>query len=291
MFSFFFVSTDITGSPASVNSFTFVLMNSNCSFRLVLGGDPQKAINAIAKKMNVSKNNAGRLVMTEEAYFSSAAQKDAFNELGVEQFEIVATLDAVTSEICQAMDRHRYPMKDFEPGVTAPPFHPWCRSTTVPYFDEDFGQIGERTARDEEMGKTYYIPDDMNYQEWKQTFVDSSDKSGFDVVKDGSTLHYKKSKLQETASSGTIINMKIQDVTDEYLKSAIPGKGTLSFAFGYKMGSHQSEIQMAEWIHSTFGGDITLLAESNVRNVKMSDYQWRNKLWELKGGNFRKWGR
>ena len=35
----------------------------------------------------------------------------------------------------------------FEPGVTAPPFYVYCRFTTVPYFDDDFGQIGERAAR------------------------------------------------------------------------------------------------------------------------------------------------
>ena len=88
-------------------------------------------------------------------------------------------------------------MKDYQPGVTAPPFHVFCRSTTVPYFDEDFGDIGERAARDEETGKTYYIPDDMNYQNWKETFVDGGDKSGFDVVDDGSTLHYKHHKEPE----------------------------------------------------------------------------------------------
>jgi len=163
---------------------------------IMLGQDPQKAIDAIARKMNVSKNNAGRLVMTEEAYFSSAAQKDAFNELGVEQFEIVATLDSHTSEICRSMDGKRYPMKDFEPGVTAPPFHPWCRSTTVPAFDDDFGQIGERVTRDEETGKTYYIPDDMNYQEWKKTFVDGGDKSKFNFfMKDGTAHWTRKGKL------------------------------------------------------------------------------------------------
>lgn len=168
---------------------------------IMTGGDPQKAIDAIAKKMNVSKNNAGRLVMTEEAYFSSAAQEDAFNELGVEQYEIVATLDAVTSEICQSMDGQHFSMKDFEPGVTAPPFHPWCRSTTVPHFDDNFGQIGERAARDEKTGKTYYIPDDMNYQEWKKTFVDGGDKSGFTVIDDGSVLHYKKTEPEPEAES------------------------------------------------------------------------------------------
>jgi SPP1 gp7 family putative phage head morphogenesis protein len=164
---------------------------------IMLGADPQKAIDSLAKKMKTSRYNAGRLIMTEEAYFSSAAQKDCFEELGVEQFEIVATLDSHTSDICRNLDGKHFPMKDYQPGVTAPPFHVFCRSTTVPYFDEDFGDIGERAARDEETGKTYYIPDDMNYQDWKETFVDGGDKSGFDVVDDGSALHYKHHKEPE----------------------------------------------------------------------------------------------
>lgn len=164
-------------------------VHNELSRNIMLGADPQKAIDSLAKKMNTSKNNAGRLVMTEEAYFSSAAQKDCFESLGVEQYEIVATLDSHTSDICRSLDGKHFPMKDYQPGVTAPPFHVYCRSTTVPYFDEQF-DIGERAARDEETGKTYYIPDDMNYQEWKETFVDGGDKSEFDALDDGSALHY-----------------------------------------------------------------------------------------------------
>lgn len=164
-------------------------VHNELSRNIMLGADPQKAIDSLAKKMNTSKNNAGRLVMTEEAYFSSAAQKDCFESLGVEQYEIVATLDSHTSDICRSLDGKHFPMKDYQPGVTAPPFHVYCRSTTVPYFDEQF-DVGERAARDEATGKTYYIPDDMNYQEWKENFVDGGDKSGFDVLDDGSALHY-----------------------------------------------------------------------------------------------------
>ncbi len=142
---------------------------------IILGQDPQKAIDAIAKKMNTSKYNAGRLVMTEEAYFSSAAQKDCFHDLDVEKYEIVATLDSHTSDICREMDGKVFSMKDFEAGVTAPPFHVYCRSTTVPYFDENFEQVGERAARGED-GKTYYVPADMTYQKWKGTFVDGGNK-------------------------------------------------------------------------------------------------------------------
>ena len=140
----------------------------------MLGKSPDDAIKAIAAKMKTSQGQAGRLVMTESAYFSSQSQKDAFNALDVERYEIVATLDSRTSAICQDLDGHVFDMKDFEPGVTAPPFHPWCRTTTVPYFDDNFT---ERAARGED-GKTYYVDSKLNYKDWKKTFVDGGSKKG-----------------------------------------------------------------------------------------------------------------
>lgn len=157
----------------------------------ILGKAPDQAIKNIAAKMNTSKSNAGRLVMTESAYFASVSQKDAFNDLDVEQFEIVATLDSHTSEICRGLDGHVFDMKDYEAGVTAPPFHPWCRTTTVPFFDDEFN-IGERAARDEETGKTYYVPSNMTYPQWKAKFVDGGDKSGLDVVDPGDIMNTPK---------------------------------------------------------------------------------------------------
>lgn len=146
-----------------------------------LGADPQKAINDIAAKMKTSKRNAGRLVMTEAAYFSSAAQKDCFVSLGVEEYEIVATIDNHTSDICRTLDKKHFPMKDYQAGVTAPPFHVYCRSTTAPYFDDEFDVPGERAARDKD-GNTYYIPADMNYREWEKTFVDGGSKEGLEAA-------------------------------------------------------------------------------------------------------------
>lgn len=153
---------------------------------IMTGADPQKAIDAIAHDMNVSKANAGRLVMTESAYFGSLAQKDCFNDLDVEEYEIVATLDDKTSEICQEMDGQHFPMKDFEAGVTAPPFHVNCRSCTCPYFNDEFS-LGERAARDED-GEVYYVPADMTYPEWKEAFVDGGSKEGLNEVVNSDTI-------------------------------------------------------------------------------------------------------
>lgn len=139
----------------------------------ILGKSPDEAIRNMTrfvdKKFKNAKMQAGRLVMTEQAFFESTAQKDAYTMLDVEEFEIVATLDSHTSEICQTMDGKHFPMKDFQPGVTAPPFHVWCRSCTVPYFDDEWS-IGERVARGSD-GKTYFVPDSMKYPEWKKSFV------------------------------------------------------------------------------------------------------------------------
>lgn len=147
----------------------------------ILGKTPDDAVKSLEqyvdKSVKNAENAARRLVMTEQAYFHSESQKEAFKELGVEQYEIVATLDSKTSEICQEMDGQVFDMKDFESGVTAPPFHVYCRSVVAPYFPDDFGEIGQRAARDEVNDKTYYVPADMKYPEWKKAFVDG-DTSG-----------------------------------------------------------------------------------------------------------------
>lgn len=134
------------------------------------GKSPDNTIKYLSKKFNTSKAQAGNLVMTENAYFSQLAQKDCFNDLDVEKYEIVATLDSHTSEICREQDGKVYDMKDYQPGVTAPPFHNYCRSTTVPHFDDDFDLEGERAARDED-GKTYYVSDKLKYDDWYKKYV------------------------------------------------------------------------------------------------------------------------
>lgn len=135
---------------------------------IIRGDSLDQVVCSISKTMNSSKSAAGRLVMTESAFFASASQKDCFSDLGVEQYEIVATLDMKTSSICRDMDGKMFKMNDFKPGITAPPFHCWCRSCTAPYFDD---MKGTRAARGED-GKTYQVSSDIKYDDWKKVFVD-----------------------------------------------------------------------------------------------------------------------
>ena len=221
-------------------------LNTTLTQNIILGQDPQKAIDVIAQKMNTSKVNAGRLVMTEEAFFSAAAQKDCFNELDVEQFEIVATLDSRTSDICQDMDGKHFSMSQWEVGVTAPPFHVNCRTTTVPYFDDDLDSVGERAAKDEE-GKTYYIPADITYKQWRKAFVEG-DKSGLQEIKNDDTIKAKKEKseaykhIQQQCEANNVEFREVQKLSqslsaDEIIEKIAGGdmtKGSCSsLAFTY----------------------------------------------------------
>lgn len=139
-------------------------VNTQLTQMIMRGAAPDKAVKAISERFKVSKSQAGRLVMTESAAFANEARKDCFKDLGVEQYVIVETLDGETCSLCAGLDGKVYPMKEYAVGVTAPPFHPWCRGTTAPYY-EDLEGIGDRAARDSD-GKTYSVPKDMNYQAW-----------------------------------------------------------------------------------------------------------------------------
>ena len=136
---------------------------------VMTGSAPDKAIKNIVKTMETSKSNATRLVMTEQAYFTTLAQKDCFQELDVEEFEVVGTLDGITCTKCGSRDGEHYPLKYMESGVNAPPFHPYCRCTTCPYFDD---MDGYRASRNEEGKTVYKVPANMTYSEWKKAFVD-----------------------------------------------------------------------------------------------------------------------
>ena len=148
---------------------------------IIKGEPPDEIIEKISKDFNTSKYKAGRLVMTESAFFSSASKKDCFEELGVEKFINVATLDSKTSDVCKELDGTVHPMSDYKIGVTAPPFHIRCRTTTAPYFEDEY-EFGERAARNTD-GKTYYIPRNITYNEWLEKYVysDPATKKAYDL--------------------------------------------------------------------------------------------------------------
>lgn len=136
----------------------------------ITGESYQQTVDKIVAAFGVGKKSAKLLVVTESAFFTSAAQKDCFNSLGVADFRVIATLDGRTTKICRRMDGRVLPMSEFEPGITAPPFHTSCRTITCPEFSDEFELGTTRAARDQN-GKTVLIDSNILYDEWERKFV------------------------------------------------------------------------------------------------------------------------
>ena len=135
----------------------------------ITGSTLDEAVEDISKFVSDKIKNkeyvARRLLETESAAYASKAQIEAFKSIDVEKYEIVATLDLHTSEICQEMDGKVFNISDQEIGVTVPPFHSHCRTVIAPYFDDE----PTRASRDEkgEYKEVKY----MNYKEWKDQYI------------------------------------------------------------------------------------------------------------------------
>lgn len=142
---------------------------------LLRGDSPAKITTAIQKQFGVHRYKAGRLVNTETTYFNAVATKECYKDLDVEMVEIIETLDSHTCFICGGLDGKVIPISQYEPGVTVPPFHPNCRGTTAPAIDPKYA--GERAARNAD-GDVYYVPANMKYADWVQTFVNGGSKAG-----------------------------------------------------------------------------------------------------------------
>lgn len=149
-------------------------MQSEFTQAMIIGQGTADISKAIVKNMNTSYSNANRLVETELARVHSQAFMDCMAELDVDAVEILATLDSKTSPICRRMDGKIVQRKDAKPGITIPPFHCHCRSTTVPYLGDDLADIAEsgtRAARDPNTGKTVFVEGELDYGEWRKRYI------------------------------------------------------------------------------------------------------------------------
>lgn len=216
------------------------------------GAKPDTAIKNITHALDVSKSNAARVVMTESAYFASAAQKQCYADLDVERYEVIGTFDARMCDYCSEMNGKVFPMKDFKESTTAPPFHPWCRCCTAPYF-EDMKDIGERWARDSETGKGYFVPSDMTYEEWKATQDAKYGEGAVDIARKKA---YNKTKTN--AESAVKLEKKIEEIRAEILE----GKHNLTINQGNQDKHIVSSHSYKEELHkSIFYGDQTKAQE------------------------------
>lgn len=141
---------------------------------LIQGRHPSTLTKEFAKKMQSKKFDAYRLLHTESSFLMSEATHAGYKEDGVEKYEILATLDSKTCEICGELDGNVYEVGEEITGVNMPPFHPLCRCTDVPHYADTPTKGMARVARDPGTGKTYEVPADMTYKQWHEQYVEKN---------------------------------------------------------------------------------------------------------------------
>lgn len=133
------------------------------------GQAPAKTARLLRERFDVSTSATARLIRTETNHYENQAELDAYKEMGVEEYQFIATIDTKTSEVCQHLDHKVFKIKDAKPGVNMPPMHPNCRSTITAYFGKEW-EPEVRIARDPATGRNEYVTN-MSYQEWANQFV------------------------------------------------------------------------------------------------------------------------
>lgn len=135
------------------------------------GIDVHQMSRKLAKRMDVALYRAKTLIRTETNYVLNQATAEGYAASSLEEYQFLATLDNRTSPACQKLDNKVFKVKDKMVGANYPPMHPNCRSTTVPYFNEDEGHIRDKRFARDYTGKRITVNSSMSYTKWYERYI------------------------------------------------------------------------------------------------------------------------
>lgn len=179
-----------------------------------------KLINKISQElanyMNVGLYNATRLVRTEVNHFANEAEMLSYDELDIDKYKFIATLDNRTCEHCAELDNKVFKVKDRKPGKNCPPIHSNDRCTTVAVFDDEVTEELQRRARDEN-GMPILVSQNMTYQQWYEKNVTNHTKN--DIITSDNLLDKLSIKIEDYKAFGKIdpYNNNIQEKVSKIL--------------------------------------------------------------------------
>ncbi len=192
----------------------------------------------IRDRFSVSFRDVERLVRTETSYIAGQADKQAYRDLGIEEYEFITTLDSRTCKFCAPLDGSRHPVGAAEVGVNYPPIHPNCRCTTG--MADDQPATGYRRGRDAN-GKSVLLPADMTYAEWQDWQLAGAPE---DV----------RSYLQSSLKDGTMTLQNTQGLKRFRVPGVVPKGVTLTKVRSIAGGETITDFRDAQYFSSTYGG-------------------------------------
>lgn len=147
-------------------------LNKIITDAIIQGKNPDTAIKKMAKDFKVTQGQAKRLVETELQRVKATVYKNQYKESEFDAYDYHAYPKCCSE--CQKLNGTRHPLKDLEPGYTAPPMHPNCRCSTTPAVDMSFTEkysdkdVDEFDKWCEYMEKHEDDPNAMTWKEWKE---------------------------------------------------------------------------------------------------------------------------
>lgn len=148
---------------------------------LARGDNYSKLTKEIIERLDVGSSDARRLVWTEASFVLNQAHTHAYQNAGVEEYEISAIMDHKTSPICREMDGKVFRFDEMEVGTNFPPFHPYCRTTFIGVIEK---KEPIRFESSEDVKKWIGVDD----VEW----IKLLDQNEIDAVKDYSSIGYSE---------------------------------------------------------------------------------------------------
>lgn len=105
---------------------------------IIRGRHPYEFVKELRKESGNSTYEIRRLLITETARVQTIATKKHMleNQGPDAEYKYVAKLDSKTTKTCRGLNGKVFKVKDMKPGVNAPPMHPFCRSSVVPYVGD-----------------------------------------------------------------------------------------------------------------------------------------------------------
>ncbi len=141
--------------------------------KAVMSGESLTKTSAkLAEQFEVSKYQATTLVRTETAHIHNMADMKGYEDLGIEEYKYLATLDYKTCEICQPLDGRVFKRSEAREGINYPTMHPNCRCTTTMNMT-----YTQRRARNPLTGRNEVIDGNITYKEWRENLTPEQEEA------------------------------------------------------------------------------------------------------------------
>lgn len=188
-------------------------LGSLLSTGLIQGRNPKELARTLRKKVESSKYNANRLMITEMARVQTEAQKQSYEKNGFTKYTFHSLGTACVH--CLSISGKTFDLSDMQPGVNAPPMHPNCRCSTSAAIERtDFGVSDEMVDKFDKWTETY----DEHGLSWKDWLKDQEkgERPVFKAEMFGSAFVDSKHRSTSVRLSD-MLNKKAPDVNDDIL--------------------------------------------------------------------------